>query len=127
MHLSEKMEVAFTSSNPKHRIQGTQLMARVLANLPKDHLSQESLSVLATFYAMRLKDHHNVIPPVIEAFLALSHMTHLSGDSVIDILTNIFQNIPCAQQLLSDRYRIYKILERFIKHFSTGKLENVIR
>lgn len=122
LHLSEEMGDIFTSTNVKTRVQGIHLMANVLSHLPRAHLSADALSVLATFYAGRLtSDHHSVIPAVLEGYLAISHMTHLNGDIIQTILNSIFQSIPCSQQLLADRYRIYKILERFIKHHSKGK------
>lgn len=123
VHFTDTMKAIFTSTVLNYRVQGVKLYARVLAQLPNDYLTQDFLSGLVTFYVQQLNDHHNMQPAVIEGFLALSKMTHISNDSVVLILTNIFQTITCAQQVLADRLRIYQILDNCIQNHSTGKRE----
>ncbi|XP_013098838.2 MMS19 nucleotide excision repair protein [Stomoxys calcitrans] len=109
--LCESLHFALTSSSVEQRVQGTLLYSRVLCQLPKDYLNGEQLEVLANFYAARLKDHHNVIPAIIEGIDALVHMKNFPGKCVVTLLQNFFLNTTCQSQLRSDRYRLFQIFK----------------
>lgn len=111
-----------TSSNVEQRVQGTWLLSRVLANLPKEELKAEQCEVLANFYASRLKDHHNVIPAIIEGFDALIRMKMFSGKSVVLILQSFFLNTTCQSQLRTDRYRLFTIFKYISERYVEGNL-----
>ncbi|XP_037819827.1 MMS19 nucleotide excision repair protein homolog [Lucilia sericata] len=111
VNLCEQLNFALTSSNVEQRVQGTWLFSRVLANLPKDQLNAEQCEVLANFYAARLKDHHNVIPAIIEGIDALIHMKMFPGKGVVVILQSFFLHTTCQSQLRSDRYRLFTIFK----------------
>ncbi|XP_075146935.1 MMS19 nucleotide excision repair protein [Haematobia irritans] len=109
--LCESLQFALTSSSVEQRVQGTLLYSRVLSKLPKDFLNEEQLEVLSNFYAARLKDHHNVIPAVIEGIEALVHMQHCRGKYVVAVLQSFFLNTTCQSQLRSDRYNLFQIFK----------------
>lgn len=120
MDLCENLNFALTSGIVEQRVQGTLLYSRVLAKLPKNHLNVEQLEVLANFYAARLKDHHNVIPAVIEGIDALVHMEHFPGKSVVGLLQSFFLHTTCQSQLRSDRYRLFQIFKYISETFVDG-------
>uniref|UniRef100_A0A1A9WFT3 MMS19 nucleotide excision repair protein n=1 Tax=Glossina brevipalpis TaxID=37001 RepID=A0A1A9WFT3_9MUSC len=109
--LCEKLQTPLTSTNVERRVQGTLLLTRVLAQLPKDMLSSQQLGVMVEFYASRLKDHHNVIPAVIEGIDALIQMNNLPGTDVVKLLQSFFINTTCQSQLRSDRFKLYQIFK----------------
>ncbi|XP_061393039.1 MMS19 nucleotide excision repair protein [Musca vetustissima] len=117
--LCESLQFCLTSSNVEKRVQGTLLYSRVLALLPNDHLNAEQVEVLSNFYAARLKDHHNVVPAIIEGVDALVHMKHCPGKCVVMLLQNFFLNTTCQSQLRSDRFRLFQIFkyisERYVE------------
>ncbi|KAM7362587.1 MMS19 nucleotide excision repair protein [Cochliomyia hominivorax] len=117
VNLCEQLNFALTSSNVEQRVQGTWLFSVVLANLPKDELNAEQCEILATFYAARLKDHHNVIPAIIEGIDALVHMKMFPGKCVVLILQSFFLNTTCQSQLRSDRYRLFSIFKYISENF----------
>lgn len=119
--LCEQLNFALTSTNVSHRVQGTLLLSRVLANLPNDELNSEQCEVLANFYAARLKDHHNVIPAIIEGFDALAHMKLFPGKCIVLLLQSFFLNTTCQSQLRSDRYKLFAIFKYISQKYVQGK------
>ncbi|KAL9890482.1 MMS19 nucleotide excision repair protein [Glossina fuscipes fuscipes] len=116
--LCEKLQTPLTSTNVERRVQGTLLLTRVLAHLPKDMLNRQQLNVMVEFYAARLKDHHNVIPAVIEGIDALVRMVYMEGTDVVKLLQSFFINTTCQSQLRSDRFKLFNtfqyISERYV-------------
>ncbi|XP_073846096.1 MMS19 nucleotide excision repair protein [Musca autumnalis] len=109
--LCESLQFCLTSSSVEKRVQGTLLYSRVLGLLPNDHLNAEQVEVLSNFYAARLKDHHNVVPAIIEGIEALVHMKHCPGKCVVMLLQNFFLNTTCQSQLRSDRFRLFQLFK----------------
>uniref|UniRef100_A0A1B0FQL2 MMS19 nucleotide excision repair protein n=1 Tax=Glossina morsitans morsitans TaxID=37546 RepID=A0A1B0FQL2_GLOMM len=109
--LCEKLQAPLTSTSVERRVQGTLLLTRVLAHLPKDMLSSQQLNVMVEFYAARLKDHHNVIPAVIEGIDALVRMDHMRGIDVVKLLQSFFINTTCQSQLRSDRFKLFNTFQ----------------
>uniref|UniRef100_A0A1A9ZVL5 MMS19 nucleotide excision repair protein n=1 Tax=Glossina pallidipes TaxID=7398 RepID=A0A1A9ZVL5_GLOPL len=109
--LCEKLQTPLTSTSVERRVQGTLLLTRVLAHLPKDMLNSQQLNVMVEFYAARLKDHHNVIPAVIEGIDALVHMDHMRGVDVVKLLQSFFINTTCQSQLRSDRFKLFNTFQ----------------
>lgn len=109
----------------EQRVQGTWLLSHVLSRLSKDDLNSDECEVLANFYAARLKDHHNVIPAIIEGIDALVHMKMMSGKSVVVILQSFFLNTTCQSQLRSDRFKIFNIFKHISVTYVEGKFQLV--
>uniref|UniRef100_A0A1A9VAD7 MMS19 nucleotide excision repair protein n=1 Tax=Glossina austeni TaxID=7395 RepID=A0A1A9VAD7_GLOAU len=109
--LCEKLQTPLTSTSVERRVQGTLLLTRVLAHLPKDMLNSQQLTVMVEFYAARLKDHHNVIPAVIEGIDALVRMDHMRGIDVVKLLQSFFINTTCQSQLRSDRFKLFNTFQ----------------
>lgn len=127
VNLCEQLNFALTSTSVEERVQGTWLFSRVLANLPKDELNTAQCEVLANFYAARLKDHHNVIPAVIEGIDALVHMKMFPGKGVVVILQSFFLNTTCQSQLRSDRYKLFTIFKYISENYVEGNFVEILK
>ncbi|XP_055905628.1 MMS19 nucleotide excision repair protein [Eupeodes corollae] len=116
---AEKLGFALTSPTLELRINGTKLLSSVLSNLPRDHLTGEQLEFLATFYADRMKDQHNVLPPVIDGITALINMKNFPDSSVVTILQSFFQHTTCQSQVRNDREKIFRIFKVLSENYET--------
>lgn len=56
----EQLGPMLTDLNPEQRAKGTTILSNVLEKIPSDLLSSTQLNFICTFYADRLKDHHQV-------------------------------------------------------------------
>ena len=122
MKICEQLSFALTSNNVEQRVQGTWLLSHVLSKLSKDDLNAGQCEVLANFYAARLKDHHNVIPAIIEGIDALVHMKMMPGKSVVVILQSFFLNTTCQSQLRSDRFKLFNIFKYISSKYVEGEM-----
>ncbi|GLV44032.1 Mms19 [Carabus blaptoides fortunei] len=93
---------------------GTLVLSEVLEYLPDDFLSSTELHFISTFYADRLKDHHQVIPAVLRGLLTLVQMKNLPEGAPAKLLSALFENVPCQQQQLKDRQCIYQIFKELL-------------
>lgn len=96
-------------------------MTQVLEKLDNIHLSSEQLGFIANFYADRLKDHHQVIPPAIRGILALVKFNNFPDGCATQILNSLFLNIPCQQQQCSERQNIYLIFQILLERKTEGE------
>lgn len=71
LKLVEKLGPILTDKNPELRVKGTQILAEVLQNLPRDCLQETELHFMTAFFCDRLKDHNAVIPAVLQGILAI--------------------------------------------------------
>lgn len=97
-----------------------EILTRVLETLDDTHLSSEQLRFISSFYADRLKDHHQVIPPAIGGILALTKFNNFPDGSASEILTSLFLNIPCQQQQYLERQNIYLIFQVLLERKTEG-------
>lgn len=91
-------------------MKGTQILSATLAKLPKEFLTNDEVSFVFTFYCDRLKDHHNVIPPVIDGINALLLMDNVPSDCPLRFLNSFFQNTTVQSQTRDDREKLLRIL-----------------
>ncbi|XP_014088855.2 MMS19 nucleotide excision repair protein [Bactrocera oleae] len=110
-YVVEQMGFALTSTTLEQRIKGTQLLSNVLQQLPKDHLNSKQIEFLTAFYTDRLKDHHSVLPAVIEGIHALLEMTELAAESVPKIFNTFFKHSSCQSHQRGERGKWFKILQ----------------
>ncbi|XP_046385484.1 MMS19 nucleotide excision repair protein homolog isoform X2 [Ischnura elegans] len=108
--LIDKLRFALTDQDPQVRCRGTQVLACVLQSMPLDFLQEDELHYISTFLSDRLKDHHSVIPAVLQGILAIVAMRHLPDEAPVLIMTTMFREISCQSQLHSERKVIYSIL-----------------
>ncbi|XP_050318222.1 MMS19 nucleotide excision repair protein [Bactrocera neohumeralis] len=110
-YVVEQMGFALTSTTLEQRIKGTQLLSSMLQQLPKDYLNSKQLEFLTAFYTDRLKDHHSVLPAVIEGIHALLEMTELPAESVPKFLNTFFKHSSCQSHQRGERGKWFKILQ----------------
>ncbi|KAL7727200.1 hypothetical protein ACLKA6_004464 [Drosophila palustris] len=115
--LAEQLGFALTSTDTEQRVAGTNLLSAVLNALPADLLNSKQLEFLTTFYTDRLRDHHNVMPAIIEGMNALVRMKELPPASVTLLLQAFFQYTTCQSQTRGDRTKIFNILKYLTLHF----------
>lgn len=110
-----------TSPDTEQRVAGTNLLSAVLSALPGDVLSSKQLEFLTTFYTDRLRDHHNVMPAIIEGLNALVRMKQLPAESVPLLLHAFFQYTTCQSQTRGDRTKVFNMLKFLTSHFQPGE------
>ncbi|XP_030562176.1 MMS19 nucleotide excision repair protein homolog [Drosophila novamexicana] len=115
--LAEQLGFALTSPDTEQRVAGTNLLSAVLSALPGDVLSSKQLEFLTTFYTDRLRDHHNVMPAIIEGLNALVRMKQLPAESVPLLLHAFFQYTTCQSQTRGDRTKVFNMLKFLTSHF----------
>ncbi|XP_062126950.1 LOW QUALITY PROTEIN: MMS19 nucleotide excision repair protein [Drosophila sulfurigaster albostrigata] len=115
--LAEQLGFALTSSDTAERVAGTNLLSAVLNALPNDLLNAKQLEFLTTFYTDRLRDHHNVMPAIIDGLSALVRMKELPPANVTQLLQAFFQYTTCQSQTRGDRTKIFNMLEYLTLHF----------
>ncbi|SPP84614.1 MMS19 nucleotide excision repair protein homolog isoform X1 [Drosophila guanche] len=109
--LAEELGFALSSPDMEQRVAGTNLLSAVLCALPTDLLSAEQLEFLTTFYTDRLRDHHNVMPAIIDGIDAMVHMKALPAGNVPLILQAFFQHTTCQSQTRGDRTKLFNIFK----------------
>ncbi|XP_062556432.1 MMS19 nucleotide excision repair protein [Armigeres subalbatus] len=106
----EELGPALTHEDPVIRMKATQLLSMVLKNLPSDLLSETQMELFTTFYCDRVKDHHSVIPAILEGVLALASMKHFPRGSAAKLSRSLFMNIPCQSQAKDERAKYFRFL-----------------
>lgn len=114
----ESIGFALTSPSVDQRVKGTQLLSATLLKLPKDFLNKDEVSFVFTFFCDRLKDHHNVIPCVIDGISALIAMDNVPSECPVKFLASFFQNTTVQSQTRDDRGKILSILEVLTNRWS---------
>lgn len=120
--LADQLGFALTSPDTDERVAGTNLLSTVLVALPEDLLQEQQLEFLATFYMDRLRDHHNVMPAIIDGIGALVHMKALSPSLVPRILKSFFEHTTCQSQTRGDRTKLFNIFKYLTLNFKKGKM-----
>uniref|UniRef100_A0A0A1WYE0 MMS19 nucleotide excision repair protein n=1 Tax=Zeugodacus cucurbitae TaxID=28588 RepID=A0A0A1WYE0_ZEUCU len=116
-YVVEQMGFALTSTTLEERIKGTQLLSSVLQQLPKDYLNSKQMDFLTAFYTDRLKDHHSVLPAVIDGIHAILEMKELPAENVPKILNTFFKHTSCQSHQRGERGKWFKILQLASKRF----------
>lgn len=120
--LVERLSGVLTDINPEIRARGMSFFSKVLFFLPKDYLTEAQLKFISSFYVDRLKDNHRVIPPALEGVVALSNMKNLPNEAPSQFLMSIYNNVPCQQQVRTDRHYIYSIINTFLQSHNQGNM-----
>ncbi|XP_017035991.1 MMS19 nucleotide excision repair protein [Drosophila kikkawai] len=117
--LAEELGFALSSPDMEQRVAGTNLLSAVLVALPEDLLEARQLEFLSTFYMDRLRDHHNVMPAIIDGIDALVHMKALPPSHVPLILQAFFEHTTCQSQTRGDRAKLFDIFKYLTLNFKT--------
>ncbi|XP_033164495.1 MMS19 nucleotide excision repair protein homolog [Drosophila mauritiana] len=115
--LAEELGFALSSPDMEERVAGTNLLSAVLIALPQDLLQERQLEFLSTFYMDRLRDHHNVMPAIIDGIDALVHMKALPRAQIPQILQSFFEHTTCQSQTRSDRTKLFHIFQYLTENF----------
>ncbi|XP_034949031.1 MMS19 nucleotide excision repair protein homolog [Chelonus insularis] len=119
----EKLENLLTNQDINLRQNGLNVLSSILAKIDKTFLNEQETKVLTSFYSIRLKDHHSLIPNVILGYLSIIQMTALSMESVIQIFHSLFNEVRCQSELQEIRHNIYLIIKiGLTNHSSSLKL-----
>lgn len=119
--LAEALGFALSSPDMEERVAGTNLLSAVLIALPQDLLQERQLEFLSTFYMDRLRDHHNVMPAIIDGIDALVHMKALPRAQIPQILQSFFEHTTCQSQTRSDRTKLFHIFQYLTENFQDGE------
>ncbi|XP_055607018.1 MMS19 nucleotide excision repair protein [Uranotaenia lowii] len=108
----EELGPGLTHEDNVIRMKTTLLLSNVLTKLPSNLLNENQMEFLTMFYCDRMKDHHSVIPAILEGLLAFAAMDNLPKGSSWKILNSLFQNIPCQSQPKDDRTKYFLIVKQ---------------
>ncbi|KAG5892829.1 hypothetical protein JTB14_032423 [Gonioctena quinquepunctata] len=122
LNLIEQLGDLLTNQSPSKRELGIAILSEVLNNLQSNLLTSQQLQTLASFYAVRFKDHHQVLPCTLKGILTIIEFDNFPGESVPALLNSLFQNVACQQQQQSDRYTIYCIFQILLRRFPSELL-----
>ncbi|KAJ3608040.1 hypothetical protein NHX12_025090, partial [Muraenolepis orangiensis] len=109
LQLVEALGVSLTSTQPHTRARGVQLLSEVLQQCYGD-LSEREVEVLVAFYENRLKDHHVIIPVVLQGLKALTKSSLLPAGSAVSMLRSLFQDVHVQSLMLAERVSVYNML-----------------
>lgn len=91
-------------------MKATQMLSTVLKSLPIELLTEKQLEFLVAFYCDRVKDHHSVIPAILEGVMALAAMQNFPHDSAPKLASSLFLNIPCQSQAKEERAMYFRFI-----------------
>lgn len=113
----EELGPALTHKEVDIRLKGTKFLSDLLRSLPHDLLNETQISFIVTFYCDRMKDHHSIAPQVISGLLTIVKMKQLPRTCPVQILQQLFANIPCQSQVRGDRSNIFYIIQHLSDNF----------
>lgn len=102
---------ALTSTEVEVRWKGTSFLSEIFQQMEEDLLDEAQLKFVVQFYTDRMKDHHSIAPLVISGLLAISKMKNFPKSASVQILQQLFQNIPCQSQVREDRANIFQLIK----------------
>ncbi|XP_029466021.1 MMS19 nucleotide excision repair protein homolog isoform X2 [Rhinatrema bivittatum] len=114
LQVVEALGSCLASTEPRTRGRGVQLLSQVLLQC-YPRLTQREVEVLVLFYENRLKDHHLIVPHVLQGLKALSMCEALPQGLAISILKAIFQEVHVQSLLQADRHTVYTIITNFMR------------
>lgn len=120
INIVETLGPFLTSKDVEERIRGVKAFNDILTSLPVDFLKETQVTYIATFYADRLNDNHKVVPTVLDGILSIAKMNELNRDVSKVVLKSLFDNVPCQQQIRTDRHKIYTIFDLFVTNRIQG-------
>lgn len=113
----EELGPALTHKDVEIRLKGTKFLSDLLRELPNDLLDETQINFITSFYCDRMKDHHSIAPHVVTGLLAIVKMKNLPRTLPVQILQQLFANIPCQSQVRGDRSIIFNLLQFLSDNF----------
>ncbi|XP_062832423.1 MMS19 nucleotide excision repair protein homolog [Anolis carolinensis] len=109
----ENLGSPLENADPRIRTRGIQMLSEVLMQC-YSLLQEQEVTHLVLFYENRLKDHHLVIPSVLQGLEALSMCEALASGLAVSVLKAIFQEVHVQSLLQLDRHTVYSIIINFM-------------
>ncbi|KAJ7325106.1 hypothetical protein JRQ81_018126 [Phrynocephalus forsythii] len=109
----ENLRSPLENAEPRVRAQGIQMLSDVLLQC-YPLLQEKEVTQLVLFYENRLKDHHLVIPSVLQGLKALSMCEVLAPGLAVSVLKAIFQEVHVQSLMQLDRHTVYSIISNFM-------------
>uniref|UniRef100_A0A8C2YJW7 MMS19 nucleotide excision repair protein n=1 Tax=Chinchilla lanigera TaxID=34839 RepID=A0A8C2YJW7_CHILA len=110
----EALGSSLENPEPRTRARGIQLLSQVLLQCHSLLLEKEVVHLIL-FYENRLKDHHLVIPSVLQGLRALSLCVAVPPGLAVSVLKAIFQEVHVQSLLQVDRHTVYNIITNFMR------------
>ncbi|XP_030765522.1 MMS19 nucleotide excision repair protein homolog [Sitophilus oryzae] len=115
----EKLGYLLVNASFTKREIGVLILSETVQKIDSKALNPEQLSFLCSYFSEKLKDHHQVATSALKGVYALINIQHIPNESVVHLLTTLFNHITCQQQQQPDRYLIYEIYETVLnKHIN---------
>ncbi|XP_044518608.1 MMS19 nucleotide excision repair protein homolog isoform X4 [Gracilinanus agilis] len=114
LQVVEALGSCLENPEPRTRGRGIQLLSQVLLQCHPLLLEKEVVH-LTLFYENQLKDHHLVIPPVLQGLRALSMCDVLPPGLAVSVLKAIFQEVHVQSLTQMDRHTVYSIITNFMR------------
>ncbi|XP_064418946.1 MMS19 nucleotide excision repair protein homolog isoform X2 [Latimeria chalumnae] len=114
LEIVDALGSCLTNADPRTRGRGVQLLSQVLLQC-YTLLQEKEVDVLTIFYENRLKDHHLIIPHVLQGLKALSMSSVLQNGMAVSILKTLFREVHVQSLLQTDRYTLYTIIVNFME------------
>ncbi|MEJ1276379.1 hypothetical protein NN561_007283 [Cricetulus griseus] len=114
LQVVEALGSSLENPEPRTRARGIQLLSRVLLQCHSLLLEKEVVHLIL-FYENRLKDHHLVIPSVLQGLRALSLSVALPPGLAVSVLKAIFQEVHVQSLLQVDRHTVFSIITNFMR------------
>ncbi|XP_051679991.1 MMS19 nucleotide excision repair protein homolog isoform X2 [Oryctolagus cuniculus] len=114
LQVVEALGSSLENPEPRTRARGIQLLSQVLLQCHSLLLEKEVVHLIL-FYENRLKDHHLVIPSVLQGLRALSLCVTLPPGLAVSVLKAIFQEVHVQSLPQVDRHTVYSIITNFMQ------------
>ncbi|XP_054516384.1 MMS19 nucleotide excision repair protein homolog isoform X7 [Pan troglodytes] len=119
LQVVEALGSSLENPEPRTRARGIQLLSQVLLHCHTLLLEKEVVHLIL-FYENRLKDHHLVIPSVLQGLKALSLCVALPPGLAVSVLKAIFQEVHVQSLPQVDRHTVYNIITNFMRTREEG-------
>uniref|UniRef100_A0A7N4NGC8 MMS19 nucleotide excision repair protein n=1 Tax=Sarcophilus harrisii TaxID=9305 RepID=A0A7N4NGC8_SARHA len=119
LQVVEALGSCLENPEPRTRGRGIQLLSQVLLQCHPLLLEKEVVH-LTLFYENQLKDHHLVIPSVLQGLRALSMSDVLPPGLAVSVLKAIFQEVHVQSLTQMDRHTVYSIITNFMRTREEG-------
>uniref|UniRef100_A0A8C6EDL3 MMS19 nucleotide excision repair protein n=1 Tax=Moschus moschiferus TaxID=68415 RepID=A0A8C6EDL3_MOSMO len=119
LQVVEALGSSLENPEPRTRARGIQLLSQVLLQCHSLLLEKEVVHLIL-FYENRLKDHHLVIPSVLQGLRALSLCVTLPPGLAVSVLKAIFQEVHVQSLPQVDRHTVYSIITNFMRTREEG-------
>uniref|UniRef100_A0A2K5QXY8 MMS19 nucleotide excision repair protein n=1 Tax=Cebus imitator TaxID=2715852 RepID=A0A2K5QXY8_CEBIM len=114
LQVVEALGSSLENPEPRTRARGIQLLSQVLLQCHSLLLEKEVVHLIL-FCENRLKDHHLVIPSVLQGLKALSLCVALPPGLAVSVLKAIFQEVHVQSLPQVDRHTVYNIITNFMR------------